>query len=222
MLNSPTQLPRFAAVIERQADEWPVAGFDAGYYMGAKANACKVVWNLAMKHDVRYSFCTLDSVIDVRYSFCTMDSVIDARYPFCTMDPGVALGLCQSECSQGGVERSNAVRCTMIVLVAVGFNLDVSPPSHGFTHLSALVGGGEGGGGFVPLINHAFVPLTIDSCNQPSILPLTGLQVEVQCPRILDVLQDFLECEGLSDIARTNAECACFAVASFRTTGGAP
>ena len=28
----------------------PVTGFDDEYYMGAKASACKVVWNLALKY----------------------------------------------------------------------------------------------------------------------------------------------------------------------------
>lgn len=39
-------MPQFAAIIERGREDWPVAGFDDEYYMGAKASACRVVWNL--------------------------------------------------------------------------------------------------------------------------------------------------------------------------------
>lgn len=45
-------LPRFTRIIEMADREWSVEGFDAEYYMGAKASACKVLWNVAKGHDV--------------------------------------------------------------------------------------------------------------------------------------------------------------------------
>lgn len=39
--------------------------------------------------------------------------------------------------------------------------------------------------------------------------------VESQCDNILQVLEGFLSGQGLSAVARSNAECAAFAVATF-------
>jgi hypothetical protein len=45
-------LPLFTRIISMADADWNVDGFDAEYYMGAKASACKVILNVANAHDV--------------------------------------------------------------------------------------------------------------------------------------------------------------------------
>lgn len=68
-------LPKFAEVIKRGKADWPVDGFSDEYHMGAKASACKVVWNLAMKFDVEAQ---CGNILDVLQGFmaCTNVSAV--------------------------------------------------------------------------------------------------------------------------------------------------
>eukprot|EP00039_Didymoeca_costata_P001655 m.54108 g.54108 ORF g.54108 m.54108 type:complete len:448 (-) comp10900_c0_seq5:98-1441(-) len=47
-------VPLFGQIISKSVKSWQatVEGFDEKYYMGAKTSACKVIWNIATRHNV--------------------------------------------------------------------------------------------------------------------------------------------------------------------------
>ena len=77
-------LPLFERIIVMGNACWKVDGFDDEYYMGAKASACKVIWNLSIRHDVEKQ---CPDVLNVLQTFLTQ--VLMARIVLAAAAPSI-------------------------------------------------------------------------------------------------------------------------------------
>ena len=65
-------LPLFTQIVVMGNSEWKVSGFDDEYFMGAKASACKVIWNLSLSHDVEHQ---CPDVLDILQNFLSQEQL---------------------------------------------------------------------------------------------------------------------------------------------------